>query len=287
MNLFNTNKSLISHLSLAATILASASFSLVSSANDITRLIRGDTAQVGTTENYLEQGVMHSRGSGPSLKNEKSWTESTLIFNGSYTWNDIFVESYNESGKGLSFGYHAFTNENWALDLKATTEWGQYNFENNGRYASLNNHGYSEPFTIGARLTGALGEYIVQFEVAQDATGDHNGTTASALLGRNWQVDDWNFHTIVGVEYASAKLNDFYVGISQDRADASPLEAFEANASLNFSSEVGVTYPVSDDWEFRATVRAATISDEITDSPYFSNKDSVATSFRTSLSYEF
>lgn len=111
MNLLNNSKTLISHLSLAATLFVSASLSHVSSANEITRIVSNDNMQVGKSENYLEQGVMHSRGSGPYLKSDKGWTESTLIFNGSYTWNDLFVENYNESGKGLSFGYHAFTND--------------------------------------------------------------------------------------------------------------------------------------------------------------------------------
>ncbi|NQY37833.1 MAG: MipA/OmpV family protein [Alteromonadaceae bacterium] len=56
---------------------------------------------------------------------------------------------------------------------------------------------------------------------------------------------------------------------------------------MSFSTELGVTYPISENWVFKATARAATISDEITDSPYYQNKDSLATSFRTSLSYVF
>lgn len=71
----------------------------------------------------------------------------------------------------------------------------------------------------------------MQFEVNQDATGDHNGTKVSALLGRSWQVNDWNFHTIVGIEYSSAKLNYFYVGVSQDRADTT---SFRASLSYEF-----------------------------------------------------
>lgn len=294
MNNLKICKSLISSLPLTAIILAGASFSSASFANDITHSVRSDTEQTDNTENYFEIGVMYAAGSGPSFGDDGNWNDSSLIINGSYNWNGLFLENYSESGHGLVVGYNAFNNDNWSFDLTITTDWGQKNFDNNGRYPSLNNEDYNDPLTIGGRLTGYLGNNVVQFAINQDATGDHSGTTASALIGKNWQVRNWNFHGIVGVEYASAKLNDFYVGVSEARA-ASPrfdfidgeVSAYNAGASVSFSTELGVTYPITEDWVFRATARVATISDEIADSPYYVNKDSVATSFRTSLSYVF
>ena len=162
---------------------------------------------------------MTSTGSGPSLSGDGNRSETSAINNGSYSWNNIFVENNSERGHGLVFGYNAFNNENWSFDLTATTEWLKKNsFENNGRYGHLNYQDYSKEFMVGGRLIGYFDNNIVQFTVYQDATGDHNGTIASALIGRNWQVRNWNFHGIVGAEYASAKLNDFYVGVSEARA---------------------------------------------------------------------
>jgi len=294
MNHFKIKKSLISYFPLAAIVFAGASFSSASVANDITQIIRSDTEQAGSTENYLETGLMYTAGSGPSFGDDGNWSGTKLLINFSYNWNDLFVENYSESGTGIVFGYNAFNNDNWSLDLTVTTDWWQKNFDNKGRYPALNNEKYSDPLTVGVRLTSYLGNNVVQFSVNQDATGDHNGTTISALIGRNWQVRNWNFHGIVGVEYASVKLNDYYIGVSDARA-ASPrfdfieggTSAYEAGDSVSFSTELGVTYPITQDWVFRATGRVATISDEITDSPYYVTKDSVATSFRTSLSYVF
>ncbi len=294
MNNFKLNKSLIRHLPLAAIMVASACFSNASFANDISHSIRSDIEQTGITENYFELGLVYVVGSSPSFDEESNWANSGLIINGSYNWNDIFIENYSESGHGLVVGYNAINNDNLSLDLIVTTEMFQSNYENTGRYPGLNNQDYSEPLTVGARLTGYLGNNTVQFLVNQDATGDHNGTTVSALIGRNWQVRNWNFHGIVGVEYASAKLNDFYVGVSDARAASSRFNfldegasSYEAGDSVSFSTELGVTYPITEDWVFRATGRVVTISDEITDSPYYVTKDSLATSFRTSLSFVF
>jgi outer membrane protein len=301
MNNLTIKKSLISYLPLAAIIFAGASFSSTSFANDITHSVRSDTEQVGNTENYFEIGIAYNQGSGPSFIGGRNTNSATsgyysrygLIINGSYNWSNIFVENYSESGHGVVFGYNAFNNDNWSFDLTATTEWlKQSSFENNGRFGYINNRDYSKEFTVGGRLIGSFGDNIVQFTFNQDATGDHNGTTVSAQIGRNWQVRNWNFHGIVGAEYASAKLNDYYVGVSAERATHlsnffEGFSVYDAGASVSFSTELGVTYPISEDWVFRATARAATIADELTKSPYYVTKDSVATSFRTSLSYVF
>jgi outer membrane protein len=294
MNNLKIKKSFIPCLNVAVIILAGASFSSACFANDITHSVRSDTKQADSTENYFELGLEYVVGSSPSFGQDRNWTGFGLIINGSYNWNGLFVENYSESGHGVVFGYNAINNDNWLLDLTVNTEMLQSNYENTGRYPSLNNQDYSEPLTIGGRLTGYLGNNVVQFSVNQDATGDHNGTTLSALIGRNWQVRNWNFHGIVGVEYASAKLNDYYVGVSEARAASTRFDflsegasSYEAGGSVSFSTEFGVTYPMTEDWVFSVTGRVVTISDEITDSPYYAIKDSVATSFRTSLSYVF
>jgi len=301
MNNFIINKSLVSALPLVAIIFTSATFSSISYANDITHSVRSDAEQAGSTENYFELGILYTQGSGPSFiggRNTNSalngyYSRYGLIINGSYSWNNLFVENYSESGHGLVFGYSAFNNDNWSFDLIATTEWlKQSSFENNGLFGYINNKDYGKKFTVGGRLIGYWGDNIVQFTVNQDATGDHNGTTVSAQIGRNWQVRNWNFHGIFGAEYASAKLNDYYVGVSEVRAAHlsnffEGFTAYNAGASVSFSTELGVTYPISEDWVFRLTARAATIADELTDSPYYVTKDPVATSVRTSLSYVF
>ena len=298
MNNLLLKKSLIPSLSLAALIFAGSGFSSACFANDISYDVRNKTSKVDSTENYFEMGVMHSVRDEPTFSRKNGgYSNTSLFLNGSYRWNDIFIESYSESGNGAILGYNAFNNEDWSLDLIATTDWGRSSFEHNGLFS--NN---SSTFTLGGRLSGYLGDNMVQFTVNQDATGDHNGTTVSALIGRNWQVGDWNFHGLVGAEYTSAKLNDYYVGLSEERAASLNdyyaglsvesartvhFDAYEAGASLSFSAEVGVTYPFAEDWEFRATARAITRDDEIIDSPKYKYMDNLTTSMHTSLSYVF
>lgn len=286
MNITKTIKSHTIKLSLTATIIACASFSSAIFASDIGQNLRNNTEQASDSENYLELGVMirvRDTKTFKSSNGEGSYTSTGLFINGSYSWNNIFIENYSESGHGLVVGYNAFTNDDWSLDLMATTDFLKVSLEHDSLYSSD-----KDELMIGGRLSGYVGNNIVQFSINQDATGDHNGTTASALIGRNWQLRNWNFHGIIGVEYVSAKLNDYYVGVSEESAASwDNLDAYKAGDSVSFSTELGVTYPISEDWVFRATGSAMTIPDVIADSPRRRSKKSIATSFRTSLSFVF
>jgi len=284
MNYIKLYKPLISCISIAAMTFTNASL-----ANDISQNLRNNNQPTSESDDYLEIGLMVRINDEPTFKSKNggSYSSLGLFINGSYSWNNLFIENYSESDHGLSLGYNAFNNDKWSLDFMATTDWGKVSFENNGRYDYDD-----DKLMVGGRLSGYLGENTVQFAINQDATGDHNGTTISALIGRSWQIRNWNFHGIIGAEYVSAKLNNYYVGVSEERAEylsdfVDGISAYDAGASVNFSTELGVTYPISEDLVFRATARAVTRPDEITDSPKFPNMDSLATSFRTSISYVF
>jgi len=285
----NTTKIIKLHtlkLFLASTVFSCASFSSATLASDIGQNLRNNTEQGSDSENYLELGVMVRVRDTQTFKSSNgkgSYTSTGLFINGSYSWNNVFIENYSESGHGLVVGYNAFTNDDWSFDLMATTGLLKVSFEHDSLYSPD-----KDELMVGGRLSGYVGNNIVQFSINQDATGDHNGTTASALIGRNWQLRNWNFHGIIGAEYVSAKLNDYYVGVSEESsAHLDTLDAYKAGDSVSFSTELGVTYPISEDWVFRATGSAITIPDAITDSPRRRSKKSVATSFRTSLSFVF
>lgn len=274
------------HASIVALALVSSAFQPLF-ANNINQSVRSGMSEKHTPDNYFEIGLIKSIGEGPSFKSDGKYSDFSALVNGYYQWNDLFIESYSESGHGAMIGYNAFDSENWSLDFTATTSFARFNFDNNGRSSGFNGTDPDDDFTVGARLTGFFGENVMQFSLNQDATGDHDGTTLAATLGRSWQWRNWNFHGLVGAEYATAQLNDYFVGVSADRALHTPFSEYDAGSSLNFSAEAGVTYPITQDVVFRLTARAAKIDDSITDSPYFKNKSSSALSMRTSISYVF
>lgn len=274
------------HLLIAALSLSASALQPVF-ANDINQSVRSGMSEKHTPENYFEVGLLKSIGDGPSFRKDGSYSDLGIVINGYYQWNDLFIESYSESGHGVMAGYNVLDTDDWSLDFTATSSFARFDFDNNGRNSGFNGADPDDDFTVGARLTGYWGENVMQFSLNQDATGDHNGTTLAATLGRNWQWRNWNFHGLIGAEYATAKLNDYFVGVSADKALHPSLSEYEAGSSLNLSAEAGVTYPLTENIVFRLTARAAKIDDSITDSPYFTNKSSSALSMRTSISYVF
>ena len=71
MNNNKINKSLFPKFSLAVMILASASFSNTSFANDISHKLRDSTGEKATTENHFELGLGLAIGRAPSLTDDE------------------------------------------------------------------------------------------------------------------------------------------------------------------------------------------------------------------------
>ena len=251
---------------------------------DITHALRNNTQDKATTENYFELGLMAAIGRAPSLTDDDDkWAGGYLVINGSYNWKGLFVESYSESGDPLLLGYNAYESENWSLDIVMGPKFGGLHFDD--KFEDLDDRNSSAMF--GGRLTGYLGDNVVQFSLKHDISGNSHGTSASALLGRNWQVRNWNFHSLIGLQFFDSRINDYYLGINEDEASRTQFTQYSPGSNFNATTEIGVTYPITEDWVFRSTARFSTVSDADMDSPLFETTRSTRTSLRTSITYVF
>ncbi len=279
MNNLKIKNALVSPLSLAVMMFASASF-----ANDISHQLRDSAGEQTATENYFELGLGLATGVAPSLtEKDDKWAGGYAVVNGSYTWNKVFIEMYGESGEGLLLGYNAFESENWSLDFVVGPKFRGLDFDD--KFDDLDDRNISA--MLGGRLTGYLGDNVVQFTLKHDISGNSEGTLASALVGRNWQVRNWNFHGLVGVHFFDSNINNYYYGVSEAEASRTQFTEYSAGSNVNFSAEAGVTYPIAEDWVFRSTARFSTVSDEDINSPLFETTRSTSISLRTSVSYVF
>ena len=277
------NKPQLSHLLLAAAVLTSASFSNTGFASDITRKLRDSAGEHAITEDYFELGLGAAAGLAPSLTDDDDrWASGYAVINGSYTWNNLFVEMYGESGEGLLLGYNAYESEDWSLDLVIGPK---FRGLDSDKFNELDDRHISAMF--GGRLTGYVGENVLQFTLKHDVSGNSKGLLASALVGRNWQVRNWNFHGLVGVQFFDSNINDYYYGVSEAEASRTPFTEYHPGSNFNFTAEVGVTYPLSENWVFRSTARFSTVSDADMDSPLFETTRSTSSSLSTSVSYVF
>jgi len=276
-----------SSYSLPKSIIASLLGMIVSTSAlsaDIAHKLRNNTQDKTATENYFELGLGVGIGAAPSLTDDDDkWAGASWIINGSYNWNGLFIEKYGESSDPLLLGYNAYEGENWSLDVVMGPKFGGLHF--NDKFKELDDRNSSNMF--GARLTGYLGDNVVQLSLKHDISGNSHGTLASALVGRNWQVRNWNFHSLVGVQFFDSRINDYYYGINEAEAQRTQFTKYDPGSNFNATAEVGVTYPLTENWVFRSTARFKTVSDTDMKSPIFETTRSNAISLSTSLTYVF
>ena len=263
----------------------SVAFSSLTHSADIARELRTNADKNSAPENFFEIGINARAGIGSSLTEEDGKeTGYGINVSGSYNWNNFFIDVGMETNEPLVIGYNTFKSENWSFDLMLGATNGGISEDTDDRFIGITKRQSST--MLGGRLTGYFGKNILQISLKHDVRNRSKGTVASALLGRNWQVNDWNVHGLAGLTLADAKFNDYYLGVSDAEAVVTNFEAYDGKASVHFNSSVGVTYPLSENWEFRATAYAG--SDfGYNDSSLFSKKRDFYTGISSSISYEF
>lgn len=266
--------------------LALTLYSAQSNAADISQALRSNTQEGAQAEDYFELGLAAGAYIGPSLTDEDGKDiGGGLVVNGSYNWNNFFIDVFGESRDPVVLGYNAYAADNWSVDLIVAPLFAGFDEDTDDRFIGLDKR--SSTVMAGARLTGYWQDNIFQLTVKHDVSGKNSGTSLSALVGRNWQYRNWNFHGMVGLAFSDSRINDYYIGITEEEATRTEYNAYEAGSSYSVSSEIGVTYPITEDWVYRATLRLGSDLNDISDSPLFINDRSYWSSFNTSISYVF
>src|SRR5690606_25180646 len=135
----------------------------------------------------------------------------------------LFVE-YSSIPRGTvtlpTVGYNFFNTEHWFLDAVYAWTDGDYRFRGNvnGEYSDFDRE-QSESF--GVRATGVYGGNTLQIAWLPLNNEEYDrGTYASAWIGRELQISNWTMRGLLGAQYRSAEIMDFYFGIDEDEATA-------------------------------------------------------------------
>jgi len=252
---------------------------------DIARSLRNNTLENTEPDNFFEIGVGAGAYVGSSMS-EADGKDAGLGVNlsASYNWKGFFIDVFAETGEPVVIGYNAYNNDVWSFDLVTGTTGDGVSEDTDDRFIGINKRESSSMF--GGRLTGYFGQNILQVSLKHDVKGRSKGTVASALLGRNWQYRNWNFHGLMGLYLSDAKFNDYYLGVTEEESAATGLETYDGKASLTFNSSLGVTYPISENWIYRATVGFGSNFGQ-NDTSLFQKRRNFNASIGTSISYVF
>ncbi|MFU2509812.1 MipA/OmpV family protein [Pseudoalteromonas sp. ASV78] len=261
-------------------------FSSFSHAADLTREIGLNIDKSSEPENFFEVGLgLNAFNRSMINVDDKEDLDIGITIIGSYNWYNFFVDFANQAPDSLVFGYTAYNKENWSFDVIFTGPGSGLRKKDN----QVNFEGIDERDVntmLGGRLTGYIGENVVQLTLKQGLTSRNGGAVASALIGRNWQIRNLNFHSIFALSFRQAKLNDYYYGVSKEEAARTNFAAYDGKSSLNFDSSLGLTYPISENVLLRAEVFFGS-EFGYNESPLFSKQQDFYTGISSSISYVF
>jgi outer membrane protein len=273
----------IKKLSLVAILIVA--FSSFAFATDIARTLRTNTQDNSEPDNFVEIGFGVDAFVGSSLTDANGkFTDLGFNLSASYNWNRFFIDVLAETAEPIVIGYNVYNNEKWSFDLVLGTTGGGVSEDTNDRFLGITKRQSST--MLGGRLTGYFGKNILQVSLKYDSKGRSKGTVASALLGRNWQYRNWNFHGLVGLYLSDEKYNDYYYGVTKEESAVTDFEAYDGKTSMTFNSSIGVTYPISENWIYRATVGFGSNFGQ-NDSPLYEKKRNFHIGISSSISYVF
>ncbi|MEE9423909.1 MAG: MipA/OmpV family protein [Methylococcales bacterium] len=258
-------------------------FSSAVMAADIARDIRiGETTPYSSDNNFFEIGGGVGLLAEP-VKGEDDGFGIKIFIAGRYQWHGIFIESIDASSMDLIVGYNAWNTQRWSLDLIGTSLNNEVISDDNDELKGLNDR--DGDFLLGARATGYYGNYIIQLQLLDGVSNVHDGVVTSIEAGRSWQVRNWNYHAILGWRHHQKQVVNYYLGVSQEEAQATSLPEYQAGAGSLLTAEIGATYPISEHWVFRGTASLLHLTSNLSKSPIIRDKNSG--SLYTTLSYVF
>jgi outer membrane scaffolding protein for murein synthesis (MipA/OmpV family) len=205
-----------------------------------------------------------------------------LNLNGRYQYNNWFIEAYSESVHDFNMGYTLLDDDKWSVDFILSPSFSYLGEDSSDDWKELKER--DGDLGAGFRVNHYTPDYILQFRLLSDISGTHGGQNASAFIGKNWQIRNWNFHSLVGVTYNSADALDYYFGIEESEV-SDEFSRFDASGGLDLTIELGLAYPISEDWVFRAGYRYMRLPNEIADSPLILRQDFQL--LATSINYVF
>ncbi len=264
-------------------------------------VLAGDIAQDIRTGSELERenggyfgvglSVAHVDGGRIFSDDDEADAYLGISLGGTYYYNGLFIEASQGTSDGLNIGYNFLNKGNWSVDFIALSFQGRLETEDDDREKSLNENERNDAMLerntfyngAGIRATANFDDYIFQYRLVTDIHGG-NGIVSTARIGRSWQIQNWNLHSILSMEYSSSETNSYLYGVTEQEA-TSRFAEYDLGSSLKYSGEVGVTYPLSEHTVFTSFVRYTDLPQEIEDSPLM--KDGNETLFVTSISYIF
>lgn len=264
-------------------------FALQARAGDLSADVRtGANNPHAGDGNYLELGSAAVVGTSPIYGLPEGNSEDKVYFgillsaNFRYQYKNFFAEGAAHSLEATTLGYHLADNEHWSLDAVMLQQNGEISKSLSKDLEGIKKR--QADYMLGFRATGYYENYIIQMHALTDDGGAHGGQDFTFKVGRYWQYKNWNLHAIQAVRYNSEAIANYYFSVQHEDA-SEKFPEFHAKAGLNYVFELGATYPLSQKWVFRSSLRHVELERQWAGSPLIVSTHVDA--FINSISYVF
>ncbi len=267
---------------------------MANSADFSTDVRSGANAPVLEDGGYFEVGLFLSHlETSFEIYDESEGFHVDLLLSGEYRYKSFFVEATQGSLDGLNLGFTLWSGDKWIVDLLVASAFGSIEVGEEKKDSSdLSEEERNEAILdrdtffngAGIRATAYWYDYIYQFRIVKDTHGG-NGVITDLKVGRGWQYRNWNFHAIFNARSGSDRFAQYWFGIDEEEATERFPET-RIKSGIYYVAEVGLTYPVSENWVFRSFYRHGIMHGNLQEeSPLVSGDyDSL---FMSSISYVF
>ncbi|GLX79346.1 hypothetical protein tinsulaeT_26860 [Thalassotalea insulae] len=244
---------------------------------------------------YLKVGYGYKSETSPYHNKD---TGGSLFISGRYQLKPgFFIEvshGANELNQGTNFGFNFWNSQHWSFDLLTVRGHGENVYEFGGKNIPHIREVKKSTNMLGLRAVGGFDRTTFQATVAPYSFSDeYDGALYASVWGsQSWLIKNWEVYASVGVEYRSRDMMDYYYSTS-DAIESIGFKHYQADSGINLITQVGTSYPISENVLFEAYARYTDLPDSITDNPVMqlaANRDDRAqgiTEFGVLVSYVF
>ena len=165
---------------------------------------------------------------------------------------------------GISAGYLLSNGEHYRFSLVVSPQFNRLKASDSPQLAGIQTRQWSLQGGANLDLFGAWGRF--NLGVFHDLLDRNNGAGANAAYHYPVQLGAWTLTPGLGLRWESAKLTNYYYGVSP--AEAIPgRPAYSPGSSTNPFVELSLSTSISDHWQFRGALQYLRFANAIHDSP--------------------
>jgi outer membrane protein len=112
----------------------------------------------------------------------------------------------------------------------------------------------------------------LQLTAFHDISGTHKGYELYADYSYGWRKQRFYIEPAIGASYKSAKLNNYYWGVTPEEAGVVVLP-YEAGAGVNWHARLGLGYQLTRHWSLSLVAEYERLNSEAAASPIVEDDD--------------